>query len=146
MMSCITFEMRELHLNALAYYYQSFIPVRYKYVEVGQNLKSPELPIWVVCSESHFTVLFSRDARPMRGPPPFELLYYDELANQEVNMLGEGDAAAHVITLTCESISCGHSTMTLCCCAGLDSAKHHKGSSGGMDRTRRGVLWGSWEM
>lgn len=29
----------------------------YRYVEVGQNLKSPQLPVWVVCSESHFSVL-----------------------------------------------------------------------------------------
>jgi hypothetical protein len=29
----------------------------YRYVEVGQNLKSPRLPVWVGCSESHFSVL-----------------------------------------------------------------------------------------
>lgn len=29
----------------------------YRYVEVGQNLKCPKLPVWVVCSESHFTIL-----------------------------------------------------------------------------------------
>jgi hypothetical protein len=29
----------------------------YRYVEVGENLKSPRLPVWVVCSESHFSVL-----------------------------------------------------------------------------------------
>ena len=32
----------------------------YKYVEVGHSLKSPDLPVWVVCSESHFTVLFAQ--------------------------------------------------------------------------------------
>ena len=58
----------------------------YKYVEVGAYLKSPELPIWVVCSESHFTVLFSADTRPLRAALPFDLLYYDELANQEVSV------------------------------------------------------------
>lgn len=52
--------------------------------QVGSNLKNPELPIWVVCSESHFTVLFSPDGRAERGLPPFDLIYYDELANQEV--------------------------------------------------------------
>ena len=56
----------------------------YKYVEVGSHLKNPELPIWVVCSESHVTVLFSTDSKPLRSPPPFDLLYYDELASQEV--------------------------------------------------------------
>lgn len=29
----------------------------YGYVDVGQNLKSPRLPVWMVCSESHFTTL-----------------------------------------------------------------------------------------
>jgi hypothetical protein len=29
----------------------------YRYVEVGHNLKRPRLPVWVVCSESHFSVL-----------------------------------------------------------------------------------------
>ena len=69
---------------------------------MGQNLKSPELPIWVVCSESHFTVLFSRDARPMRDPPPFELLYYDELANQEVALL---DVPAHMFLIPQKSVA-----------------------------------------
>eukprot|EP00198_Chlamydomonas_reinhardtii_P006027 XP_001695363.1 predicted protein [Chlamydomonas reinhardtii] len=57
----------------------------YKYVEVGASLKSPSLPVWVVCSESHFTVLFAADkdsgARCMRDALPFDLCYYDELAN-----------------------------------------------------------------
>jgi hypothetical protein len=54
----------------------------YKYVEVGSYLKNPECPIWVVCSESHFTCLFA--ALPSRGMSslPFDLLYYDGLANQ----------------------------------------------------------------
>ena len=30
----------------------------YKSIVVGKNLKYPKYPIWVVCSESHFTVLF----------------------------------------------------------------------------------------
>ncbi|GAX82694.1 hypothetical protein CEUSTIGMA_g10120.t1 [Chlamydomonas eustigma] len=55
----------------------------YKYVEVGSNLKCPQLPIWVVCSESHFTVLFALDSKALQGQLPFDLLYYDELANQE---------------------------------------------------------------
>jgi hypothetical protein len=29
----------------------------YRYVTVGQNLKCPQFPVWVVCSESHFSVL-----------------------------------------------------------------------------------------
>lgn len=31
----------------------------YGYFEVGDNLKNPKLPIWVVCSESHYSILFS---------------------------------------------------------------------------------------
>ena len=51
-------------------------------------LKNPALPIWVVCSESHFTLLFALDqhttqaSRPGNGLP-LRLMYYDGLANQE---------------------------------------------------------------
>eukprot|EP00054_Salpingoeca_dolichothecata_P029361 m.230430 g.230430 ORF g.230430 m.230430 type:complete len:259 (+) comp26456_c9_seq2:652-1428(+) len=34
-----------------------------KYCECGQFLKSPKLPIWVIGSETHMTVLFSLDQR-----------------------------------------------------------------------------------
>lgn len=63
----------------------------YGYVEVGDRLKRPEQPVWVVCSESHYSVLFAlggTDAR--RG---FALHYYDQLANQEDEielLVGEG--------------------------------------------------------
>ena len=30
-------------------------------MEVGEHLKRPRAPIWVVCSESHFTILFLHD-------------------------------------------------------------------------------------
>jgi len=53
----------------------------YKYVEVGSNLKLPKCPVWVVCSESHFTCLFSVDGPPTRVP--FDLVFYDGLANQD---------------------------------------------------------------
>ena len=33
----------------------------YGYFNVGDNLKRPHLPIWVVCSESHYSILFSTD-------------------------------------------------------------------------------------
>ncbi|KAF5832123.1 hypothetical protein DUNSADRAFT_12134 [Dunaliella salina] len=55
----------------------------YKYMEVGSRLKNPEMPIWVVCAESHFTVLFAQDSRPLQKMLPFDLIYYDELANQD---------------------------------------------------------------
>jgi len=31
------------------------------YFTVGENLKTPKVPIWIVCSESHYTVMFSVD-------------------------------------------------------------------------------------
>ncbi|KAG1664246.1 hypothetical protein FOA52_003499 [Chlamydomonas sp. UWO 241] len=55
----------------------------YKYIEVGSRLKRPQYPVWVVCSESHFTVLFAEDGAAVAGAPPFDLFYYDELANQD---------------------------------------------------------------
>ncbi|EFJ40624.1 hypothetical protein VOLCADRAFT_69278 [Volvox carteri f. nagariensis] len=55
----------------------------YKYVEVGPSLKNPSLPVWVICSESHFTVLFAQDYRPLQNQLPFDLYFYDELANQD---------------------------------------------------------------
>jgi|Transcript_7405 hypothetical protein len=29
------------------------------YFEVGEHLKRPTLPIWIVCSESHYSIMFS---------------------------------------------------------------------------------------
>ena len=52
----------------------------YKSCNVGSHLKSPTFPIWLVCSESHFTVLWrqaeSDDTRVL------ELCYYDGLAGK----------------------------------------------------------------
>ncbi|XP_069634405.1 probable ubiquitin carboxyl-terminal hydrolase MINDY-4 isoform X3 [Haliaeetus albicilla] len=58
----------------------------YDVCQVGCYLKTPKYPIWLVCSESHFSVLFSLekdllgDWKTMRR---FDLYYYDGLANQE---------------------------------------------------------------
>ena len=57
----------------------------YENIAVGSHLKSPRLPIWVVCSESHYTVLFGLDNALATTVPPqgrFDLFYYDELARQ----------------------------------------------------------------
>jgi len=54
----------------------------YGSVEVGSFLKSPRVPIWVICSESHFSTVFSAHGHP-GSDAPFDLLYYDELARQE---------------------------------------------------------------
>jgi hypothetical protein len=57
------------------------------YIEVGSHLKTPSTPIWVVCSESHYTVLWSFSAAaPLdtsATAAPLELHYYDELARQD---------------------------------------------------------------
>ena len=53
---------------------------------VGSHLKEPEFPIWVVCSESHFTVLFNTNRNLMKDwrlEKKFDLLYYDGLSRQE---------------------------------------------------------------
>lgn len=55
-------------------------------VQVGCFLKTPRFPIWVVCSESHFSVLFSLQPellRDWRAERLFDLYYYDGLANQQ---------------------------------------------------------------
>jgi hypothetical protein len=61
-----------------------------RYLEVGQNLKSPQHPVWVVCSESHFSTIFlfdstvsSTSSSSRRLQPPLQLEYYDGLASQE---------------------------------------------------------------
>lgn len=54
--------------------------------QVGCFLKTPRFPIWVVCSESHFSVLFSLHPellRDWRAERLFDLYYYDGLANQQ---------------------------------------------------------------
>ncbi|KAJ3099898.1 hypothetical protein HDU97_002682 [Phlyctochytrium planicorne] len=67
----------------------------YGSLKVGDYLKNPTLPIFVICSESHFTVMFSLDEKPLSvkttsaggksaiPPKGFELIYYDGLAGQE---------------------------------------------------------------
>ena len=54
--------------------------------QVGSHLKSPQLPIWVVLSESHFTCLFAADRRLCQQQADagrFDLFYYDMLARQD---------------------------------------------------------------
>uniref|UniRef100_A0AAY4BFC2 Ubiquitin carboxyl-terminal hydrolase MINDY n=1 Tax=Denticeps clupeoides TaxID=299321 RepID=A0AAY4BFC2_9TELE len=58
----------------------------YNICKVGDHLKSPIFPIWVVCSESHFSVLFScnKDLTSSHCKEcTFDLYYYDGLANQQ---------------------------------------------------------------
>lgn len=58
----------------------------YNVCQVGCFLKTPRFPIWVVCSESHFSILFSPQPQLLsdwRAERLFDLYYYDGLANQQ---------------------------------------------------------------
>jgi hypothetical protein len=58
----------------------------YENIEVGSFLKQPVYPIWVICSESHYTVGWCLDSAATTSIPGngvFDLMYYDELANQK---------------------------------------------------------------
>ena len=58
----------------------------YDSCKIGKYYKYPKYPLWVVCSESHFTVLFSLDmevAIENSTLKCFDLFYYDGLANQD---------------------------------------------------------------
>eukprot|EP00929_Paragymnodinium_shiwhaense_P119829 TRINITY_DN91739_c0_g1_i1.p1 TRINITY_DN91739_c0_g1~~TRINITY_DN91739_c0_g1_i1.p1 ORF type:complete len:417 (+),score=64.11 TRINITY_DN91739_c0_g1_i1:74-1252(+) len=55
----------------------------YKCIEVGSRLKGPAAPVWIVCAESHYTVLFAveqSDAKDSESPR--ELYYFDQLGRQ----------------------------------------------------------------
>ncbi|XP_020494575.2 probable ubiquitin carboxyl-terminal hydrolase MINDY-4 [Labrus bergylta] len=57
----------------------------YNILKVGAYLKTPLYPIWVVCSESHFSVLFGLQRELLTYQDKgleFDLYYYDGLANQ----------------------------------------------------------------
>ncbi|CAK6958068.1 probable ubiquitin carboxyl-terminal hydrolase MINDY-4 [Scomber scombrus] len=58
----------------------------YNICKVGAYLKTPLYPIWVVCSESHFSVLFGLQRELLTNQDKgleFDLYYYDGLANQQ---------------------------------------------------------------
>ncbi|MEQ2268865.1 hypothetical protein XENORESO_017210, partial [Xenotaenia resolanae] len=58
----------------------------YNICKVGAHLKSPYYPVWVVCSESHFSVLFGLQRELLINQDEvmdFDLYYYDGLANQQ---------------------------------------------------------------
>ncbi|NXW05639.1 MINY4 hydrolase, partial [Fregetta grallaria] len=58
----------------------------YDVCQVGCYLKTPKYPIWLVCSESHFSVIFCLEKDLLgdwKTERRFDLYYYDGLANQE---------------------------------------------------------------
>ncbi|KAJ3599332.1 hypothetical protein NHX12_033295 [Muraenolepis orangiensis] len=58
----------------------------YNIFKVGSHLKTPLFPIWVVCSESHFSTLFGLQRELVtnqHSSQEFDLYYYDGLANQQ---------------------------------------------------------------
>ncbi|KAJ3292146.1 hypothetical protein HDU79_001717 [Rhizoclosmatium sp. JEL0117] len=68
----------------------------YGSLKVGDYYKTPTLPIYVICSESHFTVLFCLDkdilfktGHHTRLQDKLELFYYDGLANQDEEIMLE---------------------------------------------------------
>ncbi|XP_065897128.1 probable ubiquitin carboxyl-terminal hydrolase MINDY-4 isoform X2 [Dysidea avara] len=68
----------------------------YKSCTVGVNYKQPRYPIWVVCSESHFSVLFnsSKDFF-IRQPAHFDLLYFNGLGEQDEEIRLTIDTTQH---------------------------------------------------
>ncbi|XP_043546781.1 probable ubiquitin carboxyl-terminal hydrolase MINDY-4 isoform X1 [Chiloscyllium plagiosum] len=70
----------------------------YSICKVGSFLKTPKFPIWVVCSESHFSVLFCLKKELMsdwKFERRFDLFYYDGLANQQEEIRLTIDASEH---------------------------------------------------
>ena len=58
----------------------------YKSCEVGSYYKTPKFPVWVVCSESHFSVVFALKKEVLndwKAETRFDLFYYDGLARQD---------------------------------------------------------------
>lgn len=56
----------------------------YQCVEVGSRYKGPSSPVWVVCAESHYTVLFAVEPAvdPKDSDTTVDLYYFDQLARQ----------------------------------------------------------------
>ncbi|OWF43742.1 probable ubiquitin carboxyl-terminal hydrolase MINDY-4 isoform X2 [Mizuhopecten yessoensis] len=58
----------------------------YRSCQVGTYLKTPRFPIWVICSESHFSVMFSLNKELVsnwKAERRFDLFYFDGLARQQ---------------------------------------------------------------
>ena len=52
-------------------------------MEVGKYYKKPILPIWIICKEYHYTVVFSKSFKVIEPQVnKFDLIFYDELYNK----------------------------------------------------------------
>ena len=51
-------------------------------IRYAPSAQDPVSPIWVICSESHYSVLFSKAPETLEDSV-FDLYYYDELAKQD---------------------------------------------------------------
>ncbi|KAM3146385.1 hypothetical protein pb186bvf_001354 [Paramecium bursaria] len=58
------------------------------YVQVGANYKNPKLPIWVICKEHHYSIVFGCDYSVIdntenlnKNLKEFDLIFYDGLNN-----------------------------------------------------------------
>lgn len=59
------------------------------YFQVGDFLKRPKVPVWIICSESHYSIMFSPNMKLVGNqvPTSFDLIYYDQLAKQEDDII-----------------------------------------------------------
>jgi hypothetical protein len=74
------------------------------YFQVGENLKTPRVPIWIVCSESHYSVIFSVNSNDtVDSGHPLDLVYYDELARQEHDIILTVTPGKYVQTVSPEN-------------------------------------------
>lgn len=54
------------------------------YAPVGQCMKSPRFPVWVIYAENHYSVLFAVMTLDVSTTTtPFDVYYYDPLGKQE---------------------------------------------------------------
>lgn len=63
----------------------SLFEARNDCIEVGSRFKGPVSPVWIVCAESHYSVLFAANPciDPRASDWPLELYYFDQLARQD---------------------------------------------------------------
>jgi len=63
----------------------SLFEAKNDFIEVGSRLKGPLSPIWIVCAESHYSVLFALDTTidPRESEQVLDLYYFDQFGRQD---------------------------------------------------------------